>query len=52
LIVQLKNERLVLITGCCHAGIINTIRFARKLTGIEKVYFNLKHGGRQDIFRK
>jgi 7,8-dihydropterin-6-yl-methyl-4-(beta-D-ribofuranosyl)aminobenzene 5'-phosphate synthase len=38
LIVQLKNKRMVLITGCCHAGIINTIRFARKLTGIEKVY--------------
>jgi 7,8-dihydropterin-6-yl-methyl-4-(beta-D-ribofuranosyl)aminobenzene 5'-phosphate synthase len=38
LIVQLKDKRLVLITGCCHAGIINTIRFARKLTNIEKVY--------------
>lgn len=38
LVVQLKNNRLVLITGCCHAGIINTIRFAQKLTGIEKVY--------------
>jgi 7,8-dihydropterin-6-yl-methyl-4-(beta-D-ribofuranosyl)aminobenzene 5'-phosphate synthase len=38
LIVQLKNERLVLITGCCHAGIINTIRFARQVTGIDKVY--------------
>lgn len=38
LIVKLKNERLVLITGCCHAGIINTIRFALKLTGIDKVY--------------
>jgi 7,8-dihydropterin-6-yl-methyl-4-(beta-D-ribofuranosyl)aminobenzene 5'-phosphate synthase len=38
LVVQLKNNRLVLITGCCHAGIINTIRFVRKLTGIEKVY--------------
>jgi len=38
LIVKLKNKRLVLITGCCHAGIINTIRFALKLTGIDKVY--------------
>jgi 7,8-dihydropterin-6-yl-methyl-4-(beta-D-ribofuranosyl)aminobenzene 5'-phosphate synthase len=38
LVVQLKNKRLVLITGCCHAGIINTLRFARKLTGIENIY--------------
>jgi 7,8-dihydropterin-6-yl-methyl-4-(beta-D-ribofuranosyl)aminobenzene 5'-phosphate synthase len=38
LIVRLKNERLVLITGCCHAGIINTIRYALKLTGIDNVY--------------
>jgi 7,8-dihydropterin-6-yl-methyl-4-(beta-D-ribofuranosyl)aminobenzene 5'-phosphate synthase len=38
LVVQLKNNRLVLVTGCCHAGIINTIRFAQKLTGLENVY--------------
>ena len=38
LIVKLRNNRLVLITGCCHAGIINTIRFAQKLTGLEKMY--------------
>ena len=37
LIVKLKNNRLVLITGCCHAGLINTIRYALKLTGIDKV---------------
>jgi 7,8-dihydropterin-6-yl-methyl-4-(beta-D-ribofuranosyl)aminobenzene 5'-phosphate synthase len=38
LMVRLKNNRLVLITGCCHAGIINTIRFARKLTGLDNLY--------------
>ncbi len=38
LVVKLKNERLVLITGCCHAGIINTIGYALKLTGIDNVY--------------
>ncbi len=38
LILKLKNKRLVLITGCCHAGIINTIRFTRKLTGIDSMY--------------
>ena len=28
----------MIITGCSHAGIINTILHAKKLTGIEKVY--------------
>jgi 7,8-dihydropterin-6-yl-methyl-4-(beta-D-ribofuranosyl)aminobenzene 5'-phosphate synthase len=26
------------LTGCGHAGIINTINFARKVTGVEKIY--------------
>ncbi len=38
LIVKLKNRRLVLVTGCCHAGLINTIRYALKLTGFDKVH--------------
>lgn len=38
LILHLENKGLVLITGCCHAGIVNTVHYARKLTGIQKVY--------------
>ncbi|MGD0205753.1 MAG: MBL fold metallo-hydrolase, partial [Dehalococcoidia bacterium] len=29
---------LVVITGCGHAGVINTVRYARKLTGVERVH--------------
>jgi 7,8-dihydropterin-6-yl-methyl-4-(beta-D-ribofuranosyl)aminobenzene 5'-phosphate synthase len=29
---------LVIVTGCCHAGIVNTMSHARKLTGIEKIH--------------
>ncbi|MFX1365787.1 MAG: MBL fold metallo-hydrolase [Promethearchaeota archaeon] len=36
--INIKNKGLVILTGCAHAGIINTIKHAQKLTGIEKVY--------------
>jgi len=38
LVVSVRGRGLVVITGCGHAGVINTIRYARKLTGIERVY--------------
>jgi 7,8-dihydropterin-6-yl-methyl-4-(beta-D-ribofuranosyl)aminobenzene 5'-phosphate synthase len=38
LVANLSGRGLVVITGCGHAGVINTIRHARKLTGIDRVY--------------
>lgn len=38
LVINLKGKGLVIIAGCSHAGIINTIFYAQKLTGIEKVH--------------
>ena len=38
LVMSLKNKGLVILTGCGHAGIINTINYAKKVTGIKKVY--------------
>ncbi len=38
LVVNLKGKGLVVIAGCSHAGIINTILHAEKMTGVEKVH--------------
>jgi 7,8-dihydropterin-6-yl-methyl-4-(beta-D-ribofuranosyl)aminobenzene 5'-phosphate synthase len=38
IICIIKNKGLVIISGCAHAGIINTIDYARKLTGVHEVY--------------
>jgi 7,8-dihydropterin-6-yl-methyl-4-(beta-D-ribofuranosyl)aminobenzene 5'-phosphate synthase len=37
-IANVGNKGLVVISGCAHAGIINTIRRAQEITGQEKVY--------------
>jgi 7,8-dihydropterin-6-yl-methyl-4-(beta-D-ribofuranosyl)aminobenzene 5'-phosphate synthase len=38
LVANIKYKGLVIITGCGHAGIINTINYAKKLSGINKIY--------------
>src|SRR3954467_5552368 len=37
LVVSLGDRGLVILSGCGHAGIVNTVRYARKLTGNEEV---------------
>jgi 7,8-dihydropterin-6-yl-methyl-4-(beta-D-ribofuranosyl)aminobenzene 5'-phosphate synthase len=36
--VKVKNKGLVVIGGCSHAGIINTVKHAQKVTGAPKVH--------------
>ena len=31
------DDGLVILLGCCHAGLVNTINYIRKISGIEKV---------------
>ena len=37
LVVQVRDHGLVVLTGCGHAGIVNIVRYARRLTGVTKV---------------
>lgn len=38
IIMHLKGKGLVVVSGCAHAGIINTLLHAGRITGEEKIY--------------
>jgi 7,8-dihydropterin-6-yl-methyl-4-(beta-D-ribofuranosyl)aminobenzene 5'-phosphate synthase len=38
LILNVKDKGLVVITGCAHAGIINIIKYAKELSGEDRIY--------------
>jgi 7,8-dihydropterin-6-yl-methyl-4-(beta-D-ribofuranosyl)aminobenzene 5'-phosphate synthase len=37
-IINVRGKGLVIVSGCGHAGIINIIRHAQALTGVQKIY--------------
>jgi len=38
LVINLAGKGLVVISGCAHAGIVNTALYAQKITGIKDIY--------------
>jgi len=38
LYINVKDKGLIVLTGCGHAGIINTIKYGQKITGISQIY--------------
>ncbi|MGB7296025.1 MAG: MBL fold metallo-hydrolase [Candidatus Aminicenantales bacterium] len=38
IVLNAKGKGLVVLSGCAHRGIVNTVRQAQKMTGIEKVH--------------
>ncbi|MDA4113500.1 MAG: MBL fold metallo-hydrolase [Thaumarchaeota archaeon] len=38
IVFNLRDKGLVIITGCAHAGLINTLSYAKELTGEDRVY--------------
>jgi 7,8-dihydropterin-6-yl-methyl-4-(beta-D-ribofuranosyl)aminobenzene 5'-phosphate synthase len=56
LVVNVKNKGLVILSGCAHSGIVNTINRARQISGVERVWavlggFHLA-GADEDELRK
>lgn len=37
LVLRLRERGLVVVTGCGHAGIVNTVRYAQRLTGQQRI---------------
>jgi 7,8-dihydropterin-6-yl-methyl-4-(beta-D-ribofuranosyl)aminobenzene 5'-phosphate synthase len=38
IVMNLKGRGLVILSGCAHSGIINTVNYAKSVTGIDKVH--------------
>jgi 7,8-dihydropterin-6-yl-methyl-4-(beta-D-ribofuranosyl)aminobenzene 5'-phosphate synthase len=38
LVIDVEGKGLVVVSGCAHAGIINTIKYAQKITGNSRVH--------------
>jgi 7,8-dihydropterin-6-yl-methyl-4-(beta-D-ribofuranosyl)aminobenzene 5'-phosphate synthase len=38
IMVNLKGKGLVVLSGCAHSGIVNTVKYAMEISGIEKVH--------------
>ena len=38
IVLNVKNKGLVVLTGCGHAGVVNTLKCARELTGVDQVH--------------
>lgn len=38
LVINVKHKGLVILSGCAHAGIVNTLLYSQQITGIKNVY--------------
>lgn len=38
IVINVRDKGLVVLTGCAHAGIVNTVDYAREISGIHRVW--------------
>jgi 7,8-dihydropterin-6-yl-methyl-4-(beta-D-ribofuranosyl)aminobenzene 5'-phosphate synthase len=56
IVINVRDKGLVVLAGCAHSGIINTVNRARELSGVERVWailggFHLAHANDEDLQR-
>jgi 7,8-dihydropterin-6-yl-methyl-4-(beta-D-ribofuranosyl)aminobenzene 5'-phosphate synthase len=55
-VLNLKGKGLVVLTGCAHVGVVNTVKYAQRITGVRKVHaimggFHLT-GAKEELIRR
>jgi 7,8-dihydropterin-6-yl-methyl-4-(beta-D-ribofuranosyl)aminobenzene 5'-phosphate synthase len=38
IVINIKKRGLVILSGCAHSGIVNTIKYAKELSGVNNIY--------------
>jgi 7,8-dihydropterin-6-yl-methyl-4-(beta-D-ribofuranosyl)aminobenzene 5'-phosphate synthase len=38
LVMNLRGKGLIILSGCAHSGIVNTVRYAKEITGVKAVH--------------
>lgn len=38
IVINVKDKGLVVVSGCAHSGIVNTVNYAREISGIDRVW--------------
>jgi len=38
IVINLKGKGLVVLTGCAHSGVVNTVNYAKEISGVGRVH--------------